>query len=34
MLEMHQGATIDGSLQSLKSEGASSVLKLAHANGG
>ncbi|TMH01098.1 MAG: polymer-forming cytoskeletal protein [Betaproteobacteria bacterium] len=33
-LEMHQGATIDGELRSLKSEGRPSVLKLAHANGG
>jgi cytoskeletal protein CcmA (bactofilin family) len=32
-LEMHQGATIDGELRSLKSEGRSSVLKLAASNG-
>jgi len=32
-LEMHQGATIDGELRSLKSEGRPSVLKLAASNG-
>jgi cytoskeletal protein CcmA (bactofilin family) len=33
-LEMHQGATIDGELRSLKTEGRPSVLKLAASNGG
>ena len=32
-LEMHQGATIDGELKSLKTEGRPSVLKLAASNG-
>lgn len=32
-LEMHQGATIDGELKSLKAEGRPSVLKLAASNG-